>query len=180
MSSRNVNLVIVCEDIQQLTFARRYLIERGFERRKFREELPRRGKGSGEQFVRQQLVTEVREHRRKSYQKERTIVVFIDADTLSVQERLAQLNSALEQEGLEKIQPDEKIAIFIPKRNIETWIRYANDRSADETVSYPKLLKPRTCQAEVELYVNSICKAGLPDDALSSLVYACGELAKIL
>ncbi|MEZ4664727.1 MAG: hypothetical protein R2911_44915, partial [Caldilineaceae bacterium] len=139
------------------------------------------GKGSGEQFVRQQLIAEVREHRSKrNFQKGRALVVLIDADTLSVQERLQQLNSALEQEGLGKIKPDEKIAIFIPKRNIETWIRYANNHTADENVSYPKLSKPRTCQAEVALYVNSICKDGLPNDAPSSLVHACQELAKIL
>lgn len=181
MSNRNVNLVIVCEDIQQLTFARRYLIERGVDPRRIRGEKPLKGVGSGEQFVRKHLMREVKVFRSKSsFQKSLVLVALIDADTLSVQERLDQINWALEQEGLERIQPDEKIAIFIPKRNIETWIRYANNRNIDENVAYPKLRKPRECQTVVELYVNSICKDGLPNDAPSSLIHACKELAKIL
>jgi hypothetical protein len=183
MSRRKVNLVIVCEDVQQSAFARRYFVKRGFKARKIRVIPYPAGAGSGEQFVRQQLVHEVKLHRQKNSYGQRGIalVALIDADTLSVQERLEQIDSALEQEGVEKIKQDERIAIFVPKRNIETWIHFAKNRgSIDEDTSYPKLKKPKSCKEEVDLYVNTICKDGIPPDAPSSLVHACNELTKIL
>jgi len=182
MSRRRVNLVIVCEDVQQSAFARRYLTKRGFDSRKIRIRQYPAGSGSGEQFVRQQLVQEVKLHRQKSsYGKGgAALVALIDADTMSVEERLEQINSALEQEELERIKSDERIAVFIPKRNIETWLRFAKGASVDENTSYPKLKNPRSCKHEVDLYVNTICKNGIPRDAPSSLVHACNELTKFL
>ncbi|MDM8519996.1 hypothetical protein QUF64_08115 [Anaerolineales bacterium HSG6] len=183
MSRRKVNLVIICEDVQQSSFARRYLIKRGFHNRKIRIIKCPAGAMSGEQFVRRQLISEVKLYRKKSSygQGGIALVALIDADTKSVQERLEQINSALEQEGVESIKQNERIAIFIPKRNIETWIRFAKNRNnTDENTVYSKLKKPRSCRDEVDLYVNTICKDGIPSDALPSLVHACNELVKIL
>ena len=182
MSKRKVSLVIVCEDVQQSAFARRYLTKRGFDPRKIQVRPYPAGKGSGEQFVRRRFVQEVKLHRQKSsYGKGGVaLVALIDADTKTVKERLAQIDEALEQEGLEKIKPDEKIAIFVPKRNIETWIRFANGEPVDESEPYPKLKNPRSCRHEVDAYVNTICKVGIPSNAPSSLVHACTELTKIL
>jgi hypothetical protein len=181
MSRRKVNLVIVCEDVQQSVFARHYLIKRGFEARKIRVVQNPAGRGSGEQFVRNYLVQEVKEFRRKSsFQESLAVAALVDADTFSVEERLNQLNKALAEEGLDEIQPDERIAVFVPKRNIETWIRFANDRSVDEVTAYPKLFPPRSCKKEVDLYVDTICRAGIPEDAPPSLVHASHELDKIL
>ncbi len=182
MSKRKINLLIVCEDLQQSTFIRRYLIKRGFNRGKIRVKHTPSGRGSGEQFVRRQLVKEVKLHRqRRSYGKGVTaLVAMIDADKMSVRERLDQINKELASADLAQITPDEKIAIFVPKRNIETWIEYAAARNIDETVTYPKLKTPNSCQREVEMYVNTICKTGLPHNAPSSLAHACDELGKIL
>lgn len=181
MSRRKVNLVVVCEDVQQGTFARRYLTRRGFEPRKIQVRPNPAGKGSGEQFVRRGLIKEVREYRRRiGYQKGIALIAVIDADKMSVQQRLEQINSDLEQNGLDRIGEDERIAVFIPKRNIETWIRFANGDDVDEDTAYPKLEKPRSCKREVDLYVDTICRDGIPPDAPSSLVHACHELTKIL
>jgi hypothetical protein len=181
MSRRKVNLVIVCEDVQQSVFARRYLIKRGFEARKIRVVQNPSGRGSGEQFVRKYLVQEVKEYRRKSsFQEGLAVVAFVDADTFSVDERMNQLNNALVEEGLDEIRPNERIAVFIPKRNIETWIRFAQDRNVDEVTAFPKLIPPGSCKREVDLYVNTICRDGIPDGAPPSLIHACHELNKIL
>jgi hypothetical protein len=182
MSRRKVNLVIICEDVQQSTFARRYLAKRGFEPGKIRVRQNPAGKGSGEHFVRQQFVNEVKLFRQKgSYgQGGVAIVALIDADTMSVQERLGQINSDLKQNGLDGIGQDERIAVFIPKRNIETWIRFANGDDVDENIAYPKLEKPRSCKREVDLYVDTICRDGISPDAPLSLIHACDELTKIL
>ena len=181
MSKRKVNLVVVCEDIQQEAFVRRYLAKRGFDKRRIYVRKSPAGKGSGEQFVREQLSKEVREFRRRSsYQEGVALVAVIDADTLSVNTRLTQINSALVGEGLAEIRTDERIAVFIPKRNIETWIQFARDRTVNEETLYPKLKTPSSCKEEVNLYVDTICRGGIPDDALPSLVHACNELDKIL
>ncbi|RLC29679.1 MAG: hypothetical protein DRH37_07030 [Deltaproteobacteria bacterium] len=182
MSRRKINLLIVCEDLQQSTFARRYLIKRGFNQRKIRVKHNPSGRGAGEQFVRQQLIQEIKLHRRqRSYGKGgNTLIAMIDADKMSVQERLNQIDKELTSAGLESIKLDEKIGIFVPKRNIETWIEYADTLNIDETVAYPKSKKPSSCKHEIDSYINTICKTGLPPNAPSSLVHACDELDKIL
>lgn len=65
MSRRNVSVVIVCEDTQQSAFARRYLEKRGYESRRIRIIPNPGGEGSGEQFVRQTLIQEVKSYRKK-------------------------------------------------------------------------------------------------------------------
>lgn len=180
MSRRNVTLIIVCEDVQQGAFARRYLEKRGFEPKRIR--VLQNPRGSGEQFVRRRLVQEIRTHRQRSSYGHGglRLIALIDADTLSVEERFEQVQATLEQEGLAKIQEGERIAIFIPKRNIETWLRYADGESVDEDQDYPKLKHQRSCRQQVDNYVNIICRAGIPDNAPDSLKHACDQLAKIL
>lgn len=46
--------------------------------------------------------------------------MLIDADNGTIQEHLDQLAQALGEDTQQNRQPDEAIAIFIPKRNIET------------------------------------------------------------
>jgi hypothetical protein len=125
MAKHPVQLVILCEDLQQEVFARHFFLKYGFDYRKIRIQRPLSGKGSGEQGVRKQYPQEVRTYRCKSHHLGIKVAVLIDADPSStVQQRLSQLDKALEADGQAKRQPDEQIAIFVPKRNIETWIHY--------------------------------------------------------
>ncbi|WP_216701573.1 hypothetical protein [Gloeothece verrucosa] len=102
----------------------------------------------------------------------------MDADTRTVEECLRQLDNALEQDGQEKRQPDEKIAIFIPKRNIETWIYYLQGNSVNEEQAYPKLTQESDCKTCVDALIEQ-CPQGLDTDAPSSLQIACREIPKI-
>lgn len=180
MSKRNISFIIVCEDQQQESFTRRYLKVRGFNPRKFRVERSPKGKGAGELFVRTQLIKEIKEFRRNKNRTSNAIVAMIDADIHSVDERMQQINSHLKTNGLEPIQMNEKIAVFIPKRNIETWIYFAQGTSVNETASYPKLQKPGGCQSAVDQLLNNICKNGIPENAPPSLIHACAQLQKIV
>ncbi len=182
MSNRKVNLVIVCEDDQQGTFARQFFQKRGMESRKIRVEKSPKGKGAGEHFVKKKAVTEIKTYRQKSSYGHGglAVAVIIDADNLSVQERYDEIQAELDRNELKPIQPDEKIAVFIPKRNIETWIHFAKDKSTNETTGYPKSKKPKSCKEEGDLFVNEICRQGVPDTALPSIIHACNELTKIL
>lgn len=179
-TKRGSKLIILCEDLQQAVFARHFFLLRGFHRREIKIKRNPNGKGSGEQFVRTSYAREVRDYRRKSTYQSIVLVIIIDADKHTVKERLNQLDSALEENGQLKRQANEKIAIFVPKRNIETWIHYLMAESVDEEKAYRKLSRERECKPYIDQLVKTICPVGLPEDAPPSLHAACEELQRIL
>jgi hypothetical protein len=107
-------------------------------------------------------------------------VAVIDADTDTVTQRLTELDLALADDGQQNRQPQEKIAVFIPKRNIETWIHYLMGEVVDEQTNYRKLPKESDCRPYVENLARNICLTGLSSDAPPSLQTACDELQRIL
>jgi hypothetical protein len=180
MTKRTVEVTILCEDLQQQVFARRFLLNRGFHDRKIRVLALPEGKGSGEQYVRKNYSVQVKAYRSLStYRRSVCLVVLIDADTKTVDERLRQLDEALEEDSQSRRQKDEKIAVFVPKRNIDTWIYYLQGETVDEETAYPKLQKESDCEPCVKNLLNQ-CPSGLDQDAPPSLHIACGELQRIL
>ncbi len=93
-----------------------------------------RGRGSGEQWVREQYASEVREHRSRAVQT--ALVVVIDADTNNVDRRTQQLRDTLAAAGLQSRTANERIVHLIPKRNIETWVVVLNGIATDETADF--------------------------------------------
>ncbi|NET70046.1 MAG: hypothetical protein F6K62_03055 [Sphaerospermopsis sp. SIO1G2] len=179
MIKKRVQIVILCEDKQQEVFAIHFLQKRGFViDRNIRTEIC--PKGAGEQFVRERYTKEVVEYRRQKNKRAGILVVLIDADKKTVAERLKQLNDTLNENSHPPRQPDEAIAIFVPKRNIETWIHYLKGENVDEENEYPKFKKQSECKPEVEQLVNQCYQGNLDDNAPSSLKAACGELQRIL
>jgi len=176
MSQRRVQIVLLCEDRQQEVFARYFLKQRGFTGN-FRTKICL--KGAGEQFVRESYAAEVKAYRSKNYLSG-MLVVLIDADKKTVEERLNQLDEALNANSQLVRQPKEAIAIFIPKRNIETWIHYLQGEIVDEVTEYAKFPNNESaCKPLVANLVNQ-CYQGLNENAPSSLQAACGELQRIL
>ncbi len=116
-------IVILCEDLQQAVFARTFLAKCGIIRQRIRI-APLPAQGSGEGFVRKQYPLEVRAYRRTIPKKQVGLVVMIDADNRSVDDRFTELDRALVESGIDGRQPGEQIGIYIPKRNIETWIYF--------------------------------------------------------
>jgi hypothetical protein len=73
---------------------------------------------------------------------------------------------------------EEKIAHFIPARNIETWLAYLSGQDVDETTVYPRLKKVSDCQHQV-LQLKRMCDAGsLRQPAPPSLACACEEFRR--
>ncbi|WGV24437.1 hypothetical protein [Halotia branconii] len=181
MSQRRVQIVILCEDRQQEAFARYFLKKRGFilDRNIRIKICVNKAKGAGEQFVRENYATEVKALRSKNYLLG-MLVVLIDADKKTVEERLKQLDDALIADSQQVRQPDEAIAIFVPKRNIETWIHYLRGETFDEETKYAKFTNNESaCKPHVEHLVNQ-CYQGLDNNAPPSLQIACRELQRIL
>ncbi|NJN95029.1 MAG: hypothetical protein HC875_13460 [Anaerolineales bacterium] len=183
MARRGVTLVILCEDLQQEVFARKYFMTRfdlGY--RDIRVNRNEKGKGSGEYHVREQYPNEVKTYRSKSpYLSSIRLAVFIDTDNNAVEQRLKEMDSMLLNDGQERRQRNEKIAVFTPKRNIETWIHYLMGETINEQTSYQKFTNNEgACKPYVERLASEICPVGLPADAPPSLHVACDELQRLL
>ena len=79
------------------------------------------GGGSAEQWVRERFAVEVAACRGR--QAETRLIVLVDGDTRTVQERIAELDQALRDAGVDLIPADTReVARLVPRRNIETWI----------------------------------------------------------
>lgn len=125
------------------------------------------GRGAGEAFVRQHFPAEAAEQRRRATRMKCGLLTAIDADTRTVDERYDELLGQLDRPR----GADEKIAVFVPKRNIETWVAYLRDGGPlDETKPYPKLDKGRLreCYPAVDRLLE-ITREGIPDDCPDSL-----------
>lgn len=181
MSQRRVQIVILCEDKQQEVFALSFLKKRGFTNRLIRSKICPPGSQSGEQYVRTQYPVEVKAYRQKRNQVSIGLVVLIDADTGTLEARLNQLASVLAQDAQEKRRSHEAIAIFVPKRNIETWIHYLQGESVNEEDAYAKFEKNEAvCKTYVENLADRCYAQDLPEDAPRSLQAACRELQRLL
>ncbi len=176
---RYTQIVILCEDRQQEVFARHFLVSCGVNRHRIRAEVAPVGLGSGERYVRKRYPPEVQAYRSRCRHLNIALAVLIDADMNDVEERLRQLTSELTEKSLAERQSDERIAIFVPRRNIETWIHYLRGETVNEVEVYPKLERESICKPLVaELAKNR--HDPLPDSAPDSLKIACDELSRIL
>lgn len=172
-------IVILCEDRQQEVFARHFLIAGGVHKRRIRSKIAPHGQGSGEQFVRAQYPAEVKAYRSRKNHLNIALVVMIDADTFSVTDRRKHLDTVLADHELAARASDERIGIFIPKRNIETWIYYLQGKDVTEDDVYPHLAQESACKPfVVKLAENR--HDDLPDDAPPSLKAACAELERVM
>ena len=173
--SRNVNIVILCEDRQHEAFARRFLKQAGRSFRVQRVEMNPKGRGSGMQFVRARFAKEWAYYRSRQHRVGQALIVVVDADCEPYSERLRQVENAATEEGQEPRRSGERVAVFIPARNIETWIAYLDGQSVNEDETYPRLARERECQRHVErLY--EMCRLGeLQEPAPPSLAAACTE-----
>ena len=178
--SNYVDVVILCEDRQQEVFARHFLTGCGVQPRRIRAKVCPSGKMSGEQFVRQEYPKEVKTYRSRSAYLKIGLTVVTDADVKSVAEKLRELEDALEGDGQGRRQSAERIAVFIPKRNIETWIHYLQGEVVNEVDAYSKLLgREGDCKPSVRQLAGKP-RYNLTEDVPQSLREACHELQRLL
>jgi hypothetical protein len=121
--------------------------------------------GSGEQFVRNRYPVEVKEHRRRLGKGASALLaVMLDADLETTQHRAEQLADALE-DARKDCPPKEQhhcrprgakdpVAVLIPKRHVETWIRALLGNRVDEVTDYtqPTPTAKEIKDAAAELY----------------------------
>ncbi len=172
--SRRVQIVLLCEDTQHEACLRRFLSAMGWETRTMRVEKAPGGRGSADQFVRQQFPRELKAHRTRHAGQ--ALVTMMDGDRYGVDARLGQLNQACRAGSIDVRIPGERVAVFIPTWNIETWFAYLDGATVDEARSdYPHLPKERDCQRHVAALAE-MCRAGaLRQPYPPSLDMACDE-----
>lgn len=176
--------VVLCEGLQDWVFVRRMLIALGHEPRRIRVvPYPADGRGgAGEQHVRERYAAEVRSHRSRAAKTSAILIVHTDADPMTVQERLETLEIALHEAQLPKRGAREAIAVFIPKRNTETWIHhFINHGAVDEETSYPKFPERESETWPAADGFAEYAKNGTaPQNAPPSLIRGLSEARRIL
>lgn len=176
MGRRGVQYVVLCEDRQHEVFARRFLKRIGLvaNNHQLRITSSPVARGAADKFVCDTYPKELQAVRRTSVS--RALLVVIDGDEDGVNGRMRQLEAACEANGVESRSSEDRVAIFVPTWNIETWIAYLDGQDVDERRrDYPRLARPRECRIHVAV-LTEMCKVGrLRHPAPDSLQAACDE-----
>ena len=178
MTERYTQVVILCEDIMHLNFARRYLVRRGIESRRIRGNVSPAGRGAGSQYVIENYPVEVKALRSRAYLRAGLLAV-VDADTSSIEERRKCLEKSLAESKQDGRGAAERIALLIPKRNVETWVFHLLGNEVNEKDDYKRHVTSADLKEAVDAF-SDVCPAKTADIAVPSLQRACEELTTFL
>lgn len=165
---RRYQWILVCEGNQDLNFFYHWLRAQGVPPGKIVRRAVGAGRGAGEQHVRLAYAREVLDLRSRAHLA-LVLVVAIDADVLSVAERMAQLDAQVARG------PQERVMLAIPRRNIETWIHYLSTPPADEQQDY----KPKSAEDCKQAARTLAQLRAPPEDAPDSLRRFFQELRRV-
>ena len=165
--------VVLAEGKRDYDFASRYLRARYGKRSTevFRAQTPADGEGSGEQHVRQRFPSELQTLR--SYPGfNRYLVVMTDGDRLSAEERRRQLERQIPR------LPGDKVAIFVPCRNLESWFAWLDGDFQNEKTDH-KSRYSHAKPGKLGQRMESQCRHRTPEEMPASLRDACEELRRL-
>ena len=191
--NRKTETIILCEDRQQDYLVRNLLKAKGRLEGKIYPDIS--PGGDGKAYVRERYPIQLDALRKSNVNAE--LVVVIDGDSDGVEERQKQLANSCRSRNIDPRKSEDKVAVFVPTRCIETWIYYLNDmkvdgKRVDEQLEYPckegkrKLARESDCkpapQRLAELYRayrESHTNDKPPPATLPSLLAACQELDRV-
>jgi|GEM_PF-2293475 len=141
MRKRQVQLIVVCEDDEHYSFACGYLKAKRYSLHRVRSRISPRG--CARDYVKRQYVLEVRAARkycRMNQSETYGLIILIDQDTNRQPNVYVDLDAELNNAGFAARSNSDPFAIFVPKRNVETWVYHLLDagRSVDEEEDYCK------------------------------------------
>lgn len=155
---------LLVEDRQHERLAREVLEELGYS---FRVVPYTRGQGAGEQRVRESYSDAVTYYRRRANHLNVGLLVCIDADSHTVQERSKHLADRLAESNMKPREEKERIVHWIPKWNVETWILHLTGNEVDEKQSYKDRLTGKVdfkgAAAEFELQFGKFKQGVAPE-----------------
>jgi hypothetical protein len=127
MSDRVSQTILLCEDDEHERLIKAYLKRCGlrFQSPNVKSLVAcREQQGGNDAWVLNRFPKELHACRQRQKRKGKTLlIVLIDADKYSVDDRRRQLLERAKSAGLEQFAENEPVALLIPKRHIETWIR---------------------------------------------------------
>lgn len=137
--SQAAEIILLAEDVRQRKIIHRYLTKkRGYSHRCIRWINPQAFKGEtpGLTFIRENYAQQVAELRNFLARRATVLIVVVDADAQTVDERVHELDVRLQADGQQARQSDEPILLIIPRRNVETWMCFLYDNAVDEETDY--------------------------------------------
>lgn len=172
-----VHITLLCEDSQTDAFVRRFLKHRRFRHRDITTLPLPAGTQSGEQWVRTRYPAELRAIRRR---QRAYLMVVTDADAGSTDARRAQLEAECERQQIPPRGDDDPTLVFVPRRNIETWLAYLTKARVDEVTVYPRLRRQGDCAVQADrLYAMCHKTQRLDEPVPPSLQEACEEYRRL-
>ncbi|MBA3547505.1 MAG: hypothetical protein H0T76_13540 [Nannocystis sp.] len=178
--SRRVQVVVLCEDLQSATLLRQYLYLRGFPRRSVRVEALPASSGCGSQGVRERYAEAV--HANRTRHVAEALVVHIDADNHSVDERHTELAKVLAAAGQAPRANEEAIAIVVPRWETETWLHHFLGRNSvlESHRGYPKFAQQHDAATPTaKALLDCVRNITSPPANLPSFATAVAELARL-
>jgi hypothetical protein len=184
-------LYVLIEDQRQKQFIYRFLAMAGLSSRQMTIEVSPAGKGSAEQWVRENFARQAGKCRARNARAATGMIVMLDADMRTVRERLDALDDALECAEQQPIDENrDPIARLIPKRNVETWILCLSTRGTlappvDEERDY-KLTKTSEEWSEAippaagTLFAWTRPSSVLPENLIDSLRQGLREISRAI
>ena len=179
---------ILCEDRNHYHFTRGFLCQIGINERRIMlaADLPE-GKGSGEQFVREQLPIALQKYARHKEKKFLVIMLDVDKAERTPEQILGVLQSVVEGSNLQGIKVTDKLLFVFPKRNIETWFKWLDSDSfiklsINEIDDY-KQTQHNAKPTALGKKAGGLCLNYKPDDEstmLPSMQYTCSSLKKLV
>ncbi|MBA3975355.1 MAG: hypothetical protein C0504_14210 [Candidatus Solibacter sp.] len=179
--SRPSRIIVLAEDDRHQRFVRQYLYRKGFRRHEIHFGPLSAGRGSAEQWVRMQYGKHVQTCRERAATASTELIVVVDADSGTVENRSRQLAKALSNGGQETRNETEPIVHLIPRRNIETWILCLAGQVVDENADYKQrtgvdeMIKP----AALEFFTWSRQNAHVPERCIESIHLAIHEIKRL-
>lgn len=126
MPNRVSQIILLCEDEAHERLAKAYFKAAGLQ-----TQAPyvnalvasRLQFGGNDAWVLQEFPRQLHACRQRNKRAKTLLVVLIDADQFSVDERRQHLLDRLGPASVETLRPSDPVVIVIPKRHVETWIR---------------------------------------------------------
>ena len=149
--SKDYQYHVLCEDVQMRAFIQAVLAEHDVGSGKIRFSNCPPGKGCGEAFVKRELPREIEILHATNYNR-KVLIVCTDADRFKVDERIRQLENEVKSQRLKWNRSAELVVLWVPKREIETWIHFLQGEQVDEETSYRHSGRPVSCKKEATLF----------------------------
>ena len=177
--SKDYRYTVLCEDAQTKSFIVEILKAHGIITRRIKVINYPCGKGCGSAFVNREYPREVHLLHELNFQK-LVLVVCTDADNFSVDTRKKMLDDSVSKNLSKWNRENRFIILFIPKREIETWIHFLRGEDVDEKMEFKHSGKPETCKEEAHKFAD-YCRGLLEmkTEPLPSMVEAKKEYVRV-